>query len=163
VRRLHPRERAALRAAVRTSASRMAAQWPTAPPAWLPRTGERLRVPLAGGAVVLSSTADLVLGRPSAGVASVCLVRVHVPRGGWASGDTDGRALRALALAETLRSGARPWRVGSYDPSTGRLRYEDADEALLVAAVDDVLRALRCPPDRGAGVRRGLDDRACVR
>jgi hypothetical protein len=147
VRRLPKHDRAALRAALRVHGAAMAAQWRPVPHSWLPRTGERLRVPLAGGAVVLSSTADLVLGRPSAGTASVCIVRVHDGQIGRAGGDAAIRALRALALAETLRSGARPWRVASYDPSTARLRCEDAGEELLVEGVNDVLRALQASRD----------------
>ena len=151
VRRLPKRDRAALRTTLRVYAAAMAAQWRPVPHAWLPRAGERLRVPLAGGAVVLTSTADLVLGRPSAGTASVCVVRVHDGQGRRAVDEAASRALRALALAETLRSGARPWRVASYDPSTARLLCEDAGERLLVEAVRDVLRALAAYRDPGPG------------
>lgn len=158
IRRLPKHDRAELRAALRAHAAAMAAQWRPVPHSWLPRTGERLRFPLAGGAVVLSSTADLVLGRPSAGTASVCIVRVHDGQVGRAGGDAAGRALRALALAETLRSGARPWRVASYDPGTAQLRCEDAGEGLLVEGVRDVLRALQAPRDPG----HGDDDRRQV-
>ena len=153
IRRLPRRDRATLRATLRTQAAAMAVQWRPVPHGWLPRVGERLRVPLAGGAVVLTSTADLVLGRPSAGTASVCAVRVHDGQGGRAGDDPVGRALRALALAETLRSGARPLRVASYDPSTARFRCEDAGEGLLVEGVRDVLRALTASRGPGPGGR----------
>ena len=153
IRRLPTRDRAMLRATLRAHAAAMAAQWRPVPHAWLPRVGERMRVPLAGGAVVITSTADLVLGRPSAGTASVCAVRVHDGQGGRAGDDPVGRTLRALALAETLRSGAHPLRVASYDPSTARLRCEDAGEGLLVEGVRDVLRALRASRDPGPGER----------
>ncbi|MGH8988055.1 MAG: hypothetical protein ACRDXC_05590 [Acidimicrobiales bacterium] len=143
VRHLTKHQRAALRATLRAVAATTADCWLPVPRAWLPRTGERLRVPLAGGAVVLSSTADLVLGLPSDGTASVCAVRVHDERDGLAGAGSVVRPLRALALAETLRSGARPWRVASFDVGTGQLLCEDADEALLVAAVGDVLRAIK--------------------
>ena len=143
VRRLRSRERAVLRMLVQARAATMAAQWHPVPPAWLPRTGERLRIPLGGGAVVLSATADLVLGRPSDGTASVCLVRLHEERGGSGGADAGSRTRRALALAETLRSGAPPWRVATYDPGTGRLLCDDADEDLLLHAVHDVLGALQ--------------------
>lgn len=157
VRLLRSADRAALRASVRDRAATMAAQWRPVPAAWLPRTGERLRVPLGGGAVTLTASADLVLGRPSDGCASVCLVRVlDEPDGDRRRADTAGdggdddddglgragRACRALALAETLRSGAAPWRVAAYEPGAGRLHCQDVDTELLVAAVHDALRAL---------------------
>ena len=141
VRRLGGRDRAALRAFARARASSIQAQWRPVPPAWLPRTGERLRVPLAGGAVSLTSTADLVVGRPSDGRSSVCLVRLPA-RGAPGVGDAAARTRRALALAETLRSGAPPLRVATYDPRTGQVACDEADGAFLTAAVLDVVGAL---------------------
>ncbi len=151
VRLLRSRDRAALRASVRERAVTMAAHWRPVPAEWLPRTGERLRVPLGGGAVTLTASADLVLGRPSERRASVCLLRVlDEPDGvGHGAGDAGGaglgravRVCRSLALAETLRSGAAPWRVAAYEPGDGRLHCEDVDTELLVAAVHDALGAL---------------------
>lgn len=158
VRRLHRGERAALRAFARTRASAVAAQWPPVPAVWLPRTGERLRVPLAGGAVSLTSSADLVLGRPSDGTASVCLVRMLDGRRGPRRAEAARRTRRALALVETLRSGAPPWRVATYEPDAGvaggaagaagagHLCVEDASEELLADAVRDVHSAVGAVP-----------------
>ena len=139
--RLPARERSALRSFVQERAAAIAAQWRPVPPAWLPRTGEQIRVPLAGGAVMLSAAADLVLGRPSDKTSSVCLVRLHEKRSGDAT-EAARRTRRALALVETLRSGAPPWRVATYDPGARHLLVEDVDEELIAAAVHDVLRAM---------------------
>jgi hypothetical protein len=111
----------------------------------LPRTAERIEVPLGGGAVVLRATADLVLGRPSDGTASVCLVRLEDRRRDQTGSLQAKRARRALALAETLRSGAPPWRVASYDPDEGRLSCDDVDEAMLAQAAREALHTLRRP------------------
>lgn len=147
--RLEHQERAALREFARGRAETIAANWRRAPSAWLPRTGERLRVPLAGGAVVLATSADLVIGRPSDGTASVLLVRVLEERhdsGGRrrenCGHENASRVRRLLALAETLRSVAPPWRVATYDANGGRLECEDTSERLLVSAVCDVLSVL---------------------
>lgn len=140
--RLRSRQRAELRTFVRTRASTIAAQWAAVPPAWLPRTSERLRVPLAGGAAILSSHADLVLGRPSDGNASVCLVQLRDDRSRGDGASPASRARRAVALVETLRSGAPPWRVATYDAGAAQLVAEEVDERLLAGAVRDVLVAL---------------------
>ena len=134
VRRLPRHRRAQLRELVRHAASGITAQWGPPPASWLPRTGERLAAPLAGGRVVLRSDADLAMGGPSAGRASVCAVRAH----GGAVRD-DGPNRRLLALLETLRSGAAPFRVASYDLDRARLTVEDVTDGLLSAAVHDVL------------------------
>jgi len=65
--------------------------------------------------VVLSGTLDLVLGAPSSGRASVCMVNVR-------SGEQQSwhrTALGFLALLETLRSGAAPFRLATYYSTTG--------------------------------------------
>lgn len=140
--RLRPRERASLRAFARARASAISAQWQPVPAAWLPRTGESLHVPLGGGAVVLRATADLVLARPPGGGVSACLVRLHDERRGPLDAGQAHRARRALALSETLRSGAPPWRVATYDPGARRLDCDEVTEALLADAVHDALDAL---------------------
>lgn len=144
VRRLPLSVRAELRTAAHECAAVTAAQWRRAPSAWLPRTGERLRVALGGGDVVLRATADLMLGRPSAGTASVCIVRVR--HDGSAHGArADSRALGFLALLETVRSGAAPFRVATYRPASGTLVCEEVTDALLTAAVGDVAVAMARP------------------
>lgn len=132
------RERAALRAAVESDATTIASQWRRPPAAWLARPAERLTVPLAAGAVALEASVDLALGTPSRGVASVCLVDVRAGQ----SPAPDACERRFLALVETLRSGAPPYRVATYDAATGSLVVDDVDEALLVTAVHDVLGML---------------------
>jgi len=158
VARLRSGDRAALRIAVQARASTMAAKWRRVPPSWLPRTGERLRIPLAGGRVVLSAGSDLVLGRPSGGTASVCLVRLLDEAPAQQPALDHSLTLRALALAETLRTGAPPWRVASYDASSGDLVSESVDEGMLAEAVRDVLHALEESTARmgtGGGRRTG--------
>ena len=140
--RLPARDRADLRVFARARAAAISSQWRPVPAAWLPRTAERLEVPLGGGAVVLRATADLVLGRPSDGRASVCLVRLDDLRREQTGDDRPERARRVLALSETLRSGAPPWRVASYDPGARRLDCDEVTEALLTDAVRDALDAL---------------------
>lgn len=134
VQRLPRHRRAQLRERVRLAASAITAQWKPPPTVWLPRTGERMVAPLAGGRVVLRAEVDLAMGGPSSGRASVCILRVH----GGAVSD-DGPARRFVALVETLRSGAAPFRVASYDLERGRLTAEDVTDAHLSAAVRDVL------------------------
>jgi hypothetical protein len=135
VHRLPAPERSIMDRVVRGQAETMAGQWSGLPAAWLPRVGERLRVPLAGGRVVLHGTADLVLGAPSDGRASICLVQVR-------SGDRRPvhRGERCLlALLETVRSGAAPFRSATYYPSAGEIDVEEVTEALLAATVEAVL------------------------
>lgn len=131
-------ERAALRGATESDAATIVAQWRRPPPAWLARPAERLHVPLAAGDVTLEATVDLALGTPSHGVASVCLVEVRAGPG--APPGPGGR--RFLALAETLRSGAPPCTVATYDAASGSLDVDEVDETMLVAAVGDVLSLL---------------------
>lgn len=134
VQHLSRHRRAQLRQGVRQAAAGVTAQWCPPPAAWLPRTNERIVAPLAGGRVVLRSRADLAMGRPSTGRASVCALRLH---GGDVEDDGPGR--RLLALTETLRSGAAPFRVASYDVDRARLTVEDVTDDHLAASVHDVL------------------------
>lgn len=137
-RRLPGPERRSLEREVREQAATMAAQWSAVVPGWLPRVADRLTVPLAGGRVVLRGRADLVLGAPSDGRASVCLVDVR-------SGDpqpADRRYRCFLALLETVRSGAPPFRTATYYPALGDVQVEEVTDDLLAATVGDVLDAL---------------------
>ncbi len=138
-----------LREVVRHGATGIAHGWAPPPAAWLPRTGDRVIVPLAGGRVVLQSDSDLVLGAPSAGRASVCMMRA-LPGDGTLEG---GKVRRFLMLLETLRSGAAPFRVASYDLDRGRLVVDDVTEATLSAAVQEVLALLRRRLDASEGAR----------
>jgi hypothetical protein len=95
-------------------------------------------VPLAGGRVLLTSLFDLVLGDPSTGSASVCLVEVR--SGARRSGDRARR--RYAALLETLRSGAPPFRVATYYTRDGSIEVDEVDDDLLTATVSDVVEAV---------------------
>jgi hypothetical protein len=140
------------RARCREEAVRHAAvinsQWGVVAPGWFPRTAEALSAPLAGGAVILSTTADLVLGAPSSGLSSVCLVRValDVPTPPTVA----DRAF--LALLETLRSGAAPFRVATYRPDCARLVVDEVTDGLLASAVSATLDRLAARPE-AAGSR----------
>jgi hypothetical protein len=138
VRRLPGTARASLRDAVRLEAATIASQWRVPPSGWLPRTAEHIAVPLSGGRAVLRGTADLMMGAPSDGRASVCALRLQI----GPSADDGARGRRFLALLETLRSGAAPFRVASYEPAHGRLTADDVTDELLRAAVADVLEVL---------------------
>jgi hypothetical protein len=136
--RLPVAERATLAADVRRQAQTMARQWPKVPAAWSPRTGELVSAPLAGGRAVMHGRLDLVLGGPSDGRASVCLVDVR-------SGErrADHGAERGFhALLETLRSGAQPFRAATYYPASGDIDIEDVTESRLAAAVEAVVHDL---------------------
>lgn len=136
------REGARLRARVRAAASAVARDWRPPPAAWLPRTAERIRVPLGGGRVVLCASADLVVGAPSCGAPAVRLLRVHAEP----PDDRHGAERRRIALAETVRSGVPPSRVASYHVAGAELVCDDVDDALLLRAVAEVLEA---PAGRG--------------
>jgi len=113
-------------------------RWPTLASGWLPRTQERITIPLAGGAVVLSGVIDLVVGAPSSGLASTGLVEVKSGRrmpGHRAD-------VHYYALLETLRSGAPPFRVATYYTATGEIDAEEVTEELLIASVQRTLDAL---------------------
>ena len=73
-------------------------------PGWMPRTDDRVAIPLAGGRVVLHGTFDLLVGLPQPGTRSPCALGLSTS-GPWA---WRWRSLHFLALLETLRSGAPP-------------------------------------------------------
>lgn len=129
-------DRNRIRRQLAADAAQMTRCWPALAPAWLPRTSEHLAVPLAGGRIVLSGLVDLVIGTPSKGRASVCLVDLAVgPRRG-----EQQLGLRFLALLETLRSGAAPARLATFDPTVGEVVAEEVTEGLLCQMVDHVVR-----------------------
>lgn len=140
--RLSKEELQALAIQVAEDATTMAGRWPKIPPAWLPRTADRLTVPLAGGRVVLVGVADLVLGAPPVDRASVCLVEVRSAP----PTEEHRRARTYLGLLETLRSGAPPCRVATYYSGSGVLEAEEPRDEELANQVRDVIActAERC-------------------
>lgn len=148
LRHARPAKRATLRRDAALFAGAIAEQWRPPPPVWLPRVGDRLRVPLAGGRIVLAARADLALGAPAERTASVCMVHVQAE-----PGDGDQRVRRFLALSETLRSGAPPLRVATYCARTGELCGEEVSDDLLTLAVEDVATALETRDAPAAGTR----------
>ena len=122
-------------AEVAEHAANIVERWPVPSPAWLPRTQERLEVPLCGGRVVLAGVVDLVLGSPAQDRASVCLVEL---KSGARRIEHRGD-LHFYALLEALRSGAPPFRIATYYSGTGELDAEPVDEDTLVGALARVL------------------------
>jgi hypothetical protein len=143
-------ERAALYREVAAHAAVLVSRWPAVAPGWLPRTRDRLSIPLAGGRVVLAGVVDLVLGAPSKGQTSVCLVDVRSgePRAGHQAD------LHFHGLLETLRSGAPPFRLATYYTASGEIDAEDVPDALLAEAVQRTLEGVSRLCQAGAGERR---------
>jgi len=105
---------------------------------WLPRTHDRVAIPLAGGRVVLSGMFDLLVGAPVPGRATLCAVGLTTG-GRWAQARA---ALHYLALLETLRSGTPPFRVALLHSAVGRYGVEDLLEEHLRAIVSHVVARL---------------------
>jgi len=131
-------ERGALRAEVARHALALREQWTMLPARWLPRTQDRITIPLAGGRIVLAGSVDLLIGAPSEGRASVCLVEITsgTPRAEHRD------ELHFAALLETLRSGAPPFRVVSHYTPSGETRAEDLTEEHLTLAVRRTIAGL---------------------
>jgi hypothetical protein len=104
-------------------------------PGWLPRTEDRLAIPLAGGRVVLHGVFDLLVGAPVPNTATLCALGLTTG-GRWAEART---ALHYLALLETLRSGTPPFRVALLHSAVGRLGVEDVLEEHLRSIVSHVV------------------------
>jgi hypothetical protein len=101
---------------------------------WLPRTNDRVAIPLAGGRVVLSGVFDLLVGAPVPGTATLCALGLTTG-GRWAQART---ALHYLALLETLRSGTPPFRMALLHSALGRYGVEDVREEHLRSIVSHV-------------------------
>jgi hypothetical protein len=121
--------RAALGAMVATHAAHLADLMPRLAPAWMPRTDDRVAIPLAGGRIVLHGVFDLLVGLPRPDTASLCAVGLCTG-GSWAR---ERRSLHYLALLETLRSGSPPYRLALLETSNGRYGIEDVREEHLRA------------------------------
>jgi hypothetical protein len=131
-------ERAEFQEELATQTAILLDRWPRLSPSWLPRTQERIAIPLAGGDVVLVGVVDLIVGAPSAGRASIGLIELKSGRA--RSEDRDD--LRFYALLETLRSGAPPFRVATFYTRTGQVDAEDVDDEALISSVRRVLSAI---------------------
>jgi hypothetical protein len=134
-------ERAWLAETVASHAAQLAGLVPRFAPGWLPRTDDRIAIPLAGGRVVLRCVADLLVGVPHPDVASLCALGLTTS-GPWAR---ERRSLHFLALLETLRSGTPPFRVALLESATGRYGIEDVREEHLRAMASHVCAWLAGP------------------
>ena len=140
--------RAALGALVATHATHLADLVPRLAPAWMPRTDDRVAIPLAGGRIVLHGVFDLLVGLPRPDTASLCAVGVCAG-GSWAR---ERRSLHYLALLETLRSGTPPFRLALLESSSGRYGIEDVREEHLRAIASHLAAWLGAAADGGDGV-----------
>ncbi|MFZ0666776.1 MAG: hypothetical protein WAM97_13570 [Acidimicrobiales bacterium] len=131
IKRMEAPVRAELEERVSRHASCIAASWPPLNPSWLPRTRERLTVPLCGGRIVLAGVVDLAIGPQASRNATVCLVDIDSSDGPTSIGPH----LDFYALLETLRSGAAPSRVATFSTRTGELSVRTVDEHLLVSSL----------------------------
>jgi hypothetical protein len=134
-------ERALLAETVASHATQLVGLVPRFAPGWLPRTDDRIAIPLAGGRVVLHGVADLLVGVPHPDVASLCALGLSTS-GPWAR---ERRSLHFLALLETLRSGTPPFRMALLESATGRYGIEDVREEHLRAMASHVCAWLAGP------------------
>jgi hypothetical protein len=132
---LSPERREALAEEIALHAAGIVARWPVPNPMWLPRTQERVVVPLVGGRVVMNGVVDLAFGGPAGQRASVCVVEL---KSGRRRVEHRGD-LHFYALLETLRSGAPPFRIATYYTRTGELDVEAVTEDVLLSALQRVL------------------------
>lgn len=129
-----PAARRALQETLALHAARLRELLPRPLPDWLPRTDERLAIPLAGGRVVLRGVVDLLVDVPEGTGRSRGALALSID-GAW--GRTR-RSLHFLALLEALRNDAPPVRLAQIDSSTGRFGAEDVREEHLRAMTSHV-------------------------
>jgi hypothetical protein len=129
---------AALSASLSTHVAHLINLTPRFAAGWLPRTDDRVAIPLAGGRVVLCGVFDLLVGAPVPGTATLCALGLTTG-GRWAQART---ALHYLALLETLRSGNPPFRLALLHSAVGRYGVEDVLEEHLRAVVSHVVARL---------------------
>jgi hypothetical protein len=138
--------RAALAASLRIHIENLMNLTPRFAAGWLPRTHDRVAIPLAGGRVVLNGVFDLLVGAPVPGRATLCALGLTTG-GRWAQART---ALHFLALLETLRSGTPPFRLALLHSAAGRYGVEDVLEEHLRTIVSHVVVQLSTLGDRDA-------------
>ncbi len=152
-----------LRSEVERQTDGLRRRWPVLDPAWLPRTQECIRVPLADGRIELVARVDLAIGRPPVDEASVALVDV-TSGSRWPA----HRADRHLyALVETLRSTTPPFAVATYYTRTGELEVDPVTPDLLVDAARRCRAGIAVLAGQAAGTLPEATDRpwcaACAR
>jgi hypothetical protein len=103
-------------------------------PGWMPRTNDRVAIPLAGGRIILHGVFDLVVGLPQPRTASLCALGLSTT-GPWASAR---RSLHYLSLLETLRTGTPPFRLALLESASGRYGVEDVREEHLRALASHI-------------------------
>ena len=111
-------------------------------PGWMPRTNDRVAIPLAGGRIILHGVFDLVVGLPQPRTASLCALGLSTT-GPWASAR---RSLHYLSLLETLRTGTPPFRLALLESASGRYGVEDVREEHLRALASHIAAWLAQTP-----------------
>jgi hypothetical protein len=134
--------RARLAQTVEAHAAHLGALVPRFDPAFLPRTDDRVAIPLAGGRVVLGGVFDLLVGAGRRGAPSPCAIGVTVD----GAPDRARWALHYLALLELLRSGTPPLRLVLLQSASGSFAVEDVHEEHLRAVVAHVAEWLAGHP-----------------
>jgi hypothetical protein len=138
--------RATLAGEVSAQAAHLVDLTPVFAPGWLPRTDDRVSIPLAGGRIVLCGVFDLLVGAQVDGQSSVCALAL-TSGGPWGFARA---ALHYLALLETLRRGEPPFRLALLDSAMGRFVVEDVREEHLSAMVSHVVTRLSTLADAHA-------------
>lgn len=134
--------RTALAETLALHARNLRALVPRFAPGWMPRTNDRVAIPLAGGRIVLHGMFDLVVGLPQPHTASLCALGLSTD-GPWA---VARRSLHYLSLLETLRSGAPPFRLALLQSVSGRYGVEDVREEHLRAIASHITAWLAQSP-----------------
>jgi hypothetical protein len=140
--------RAALAETVGIHAEHLGRLVPRFAPAWLPRTDDRVAIPLAGGRVVLGGVFDLLVGAGHRNEPSLCALGLTVD----GPADRDRWALHYLALLELLRTGAPPFRLALLHSATRSYDVEDVREEHLRAVAAHVCEWLGALRARDADV-----------
>jgi hypothetical protein len=139
--------RAALASTVAAHAAHLVDLVPRLAPSWMPRTDDRVAIPLAGGRIVLHGVFDLLVGLPRADTASLCALGLCTG-GSWAR---ERRSLHYLALLETLRTGTPPFRLALLESGSGRYGVEDVREEHLCAIASHLAAWLGAMADDARG------------
>jgi hypothetical protein len=106
--------------------------FPPLPRGWDPHAEHTIRARLLRGAVVLSGSPDLVLGRRR---------RLVIDFKSGRARPELAEDMRFYALLVLLRTGVAPYRVATFFLDSGEWQAEEVDERTLDRAVDRVVRA----------------------